>query len=389
MEDRVISVVIPVAGSSPALGECLESVLRQDYRRTEVIIVCGADAEGSTALPPGSEDVRVIHQEGHCPNGRLVNDGMRAARGHVKVLLRPECVPLGRGWLRAMAEPFRDEDVGVVVSRFASFDGDEPGLAVRVLESLWPRHRAAGQKREHVSHACDAYRASLLADVGYFEEGMPCPGEAVELSLRVREAGYSIVTAHGALARCGAAGGPGALGALGRALHFGRADARLYREHEVRWLNSGIFSAALFSLLLLPLALVSLPLGLIASGLLFVWGWLLTLRMPVVRWEVPTAVLSFALWVGLVLLVRDGWSPGLFGKGVHPAILRQWLWLAAMIGTFGLLLLRAAGACAWRVLRQPRGWLYALPAGLLALAWWPLAGLGHIQGLVVDSLRRR
>ncbi|NIM71038.1 MAG: hypothetical protein GTO48_11435, partial [Xanthomonadales bacterium] len=88
-----------------------------------------------------------------------------------------------------------------------------------------------------------------------------------------------------------------ALLALTRAFDFGRADARLYRQHEVRWLNAGVFSAALFSLLLLPLALVNLPLALISSGLVFVWAWLLPLRMPLLGWEMPTAVLSFGLWV--------------------------------------------------------------------------------------------
>ncbi|NIM71037.1 MAG: hypothetical protein GTO48_11430, partial [Xanthomonadales bacterium] len=85
-----------------------------------------------------------------------------------------------------MTEPFGDEDVGVVVSRFASRQGNEPGVGMRLLESVWARQGPPGAERKHVSHACDAYRASLLADVGYFREEIPSPGEALELSLRVK-----------------------------------------------------------------------------------------------------------------------------------------------------------------------------------------------------------
>ncbi|NIM71036.1 MAG: glycosyltransferase, partial [Xanthomonadales bacterium] len=41
MGNHVVSVVVPVEGSPPTLGECLESVLRQDHPRKEIIIVCG------------------------------------------------------------------------------------------------------------------------------------------------------------------------------------------------------------------------------------------------------------------------------------------------------------------------------------------------------------
>ena len=122
MSDPLASVITPVEEGCDTLGECLRSVMQQDFGKTEVIVVCDARAAAVPALPPGSDEVRVINEPAPCSTARLINDGMRAARGHVKVLLRPYCVPAGTGWLRAMVAPFDQETVGVVLSGCRSAD---------------------------------------------------------------------------------------------------------------------------------------------------------------------------------------------------------------------------------------------------------------------------
>ncbi len=388
MTDSVVSVVIPVQATSCFLGRCLESVLRQNYGNKEVIIVCGPRAEASDALPKGSEDIRVIRERREAPSAYLANSGLRAARGHIKVLLKPSCVPVGENWLREMAAPFDDDEVGVVVSRRSLYRGKKAGVVDRLLECVSP-HSAGTGRQELLSQECDAYRASLLADIGYFSEDVPGPGEVVEASLRVADAGYRIVTAENARVSCRPRGRGRAMEALKCAADYGRSDAVLEKKHDVRWLNCGVFGAAIFGLLLVPLAALSLPLAFVASVAIFAWGWFLSLRVPLVGWELPVFVLNFSLYVAVALLIRDGWRPALLGVEVHPAMLRQGCWLVAVLGSYLLLLGWAALGCALRTCRQPHGWLYAVPVAILSLGWWLGTGVGYLLAVFPGTSAER
>ncbi len=393
MKDPVVSIVVPVQKGCASLGQCLEAVMRQSCQNKEVVIVCDPRAATREVLPQGSEDVRIIRERSPSSLPHLINTGMRASRGHFKIMLMPECVPVGDRWLSSMTEPFEDEGVGVVVGRSSPFPDSRPGLAVRLLECLSPCRQAANQKGrgkpQLISHRCDAYRASLLADIGYFSENLPSPGEAVETSLRVADAGYSIVVSDSAVAAYRTSGEYSLLGALRRAFEHGRSDGMLERQYDLRWLNAGVFAVALFSLLLVPVALVSLPIAMILGLGLFAWGWFLSLRIPFLRWEYPLALLNFAIFAALVLLTRDGWRPHAFGTDIHPALLRQWFWVACIVATYVLLMGKSAVGGALRAWRQPRGLLFAVPIGLLSVAWWLVAGAGYLRGAFLDSVSKK
>ncbi|MFO7959148.1 MAG: hypothetical protein R6X33_18840 [Candidatus Brocadiia bacterium] len=393
MDEPVVSIVIPVGQDSVSPGQCLEAVLRQDYGKKEVIVVCDPRASANDSLPAGSDEMRIIKERAPVPPTRLINDGMRAARGHIKILLKPRCLPVGDRWIRQMLEPFEDETVGVVVSQTEPAGAGRRGLAERLLESVRDVRTTVEDdrpvRRELVGQRCDAYRASLLADIGYFGEQLPEPGEAVAVSMRIADAGYRILLSDTARANWGAGRRRGLGDAFRKALEYGRADALLDKQYDLRWLNCGVHGIALFSLFLLPLALLSLPAAVILSAALFIWGGFLSLRLPLIGFEYPVSVLNFAVYVAAILAVRDGWSPGLFGKEVHPAILRQWIWLVAMLATYLLLLLRTAAGNARRTLKQNSGFLYALPVGLLSMAWWLVTGLGYLRGTLLDSVSTR
>jgi len=387
MEDLVASVVIPVGQDAGSLGQCLDRVLRQDFGHLEVILVCDAQAAPLASVPKGSAELRVIREKKPCSQSQLINRGMCAARGHIKVLLMPHCVPVGNQWLRCLVEPFTDEEVGVVVSQCAMPE-HAGGLPVRLMNSVAPRARLnrTGQLKHQrtVSHLCDAYRASLLADLGYFEtDHLATPGEAIDVSLKIADAGYSILLSDAAAVTCNVPSAQQTVpGALRKALDYGYADALLDRMHDLRWLNSGVFSAAMVSLLLLPLAALDLPMAVICGAAVFVWGWFLSLRLPLVGWECPLAVVNFCVYGAAMLLIRDDWWSGVLGTSVHPAIIRQWAWLVSITGTYALLLLRVGLQATRRTIMGPRGLMYAPAVFLLAMLWWMLAGIGYLRALL-------
>ncbi len=380
MSDPLASVIIPVEEGCDTLPQCLDAVMRQDFEKTEVIVVCDARAAQAAALPEGSEEVRVIKQPSPCSPARLANDGLRAARGHVKVLLQPYCVPADSNWLRGMVAPFDEETVGVVVGRC---EGEpERGLAQRLLEAVDGSEgcESALPGRPLVGRRCDAYRASLLADIGYFSEALPSPADAIDVSIKIADAGYSILMGQAAVT-CAAAPGRRSLGdALRTALDYGRADALLDKSYDLHWLNAGLFSVTLVSLLLPLVGIFALPLAVVLALAIFLWGWALSVRVPVVHWELPVAPVQGIAYVAIILAVRGDWWPWLFGRAVHPAVIRQWCWVGATAAAYLLLLGGASVRGALRACLRRGGAVYAVPVLFVGALWRLLSGVGYVQG---------
>jgi GT2 family glycosyltransferase len=388
MSDPLASVIIPVEESCDTLRQCLDAVMRQDFEKTEVIVVCGARAAEAPALPQGSEEVRIIREKEPCSAARLVNAGMRAARGHVKVLLQPYCVPTDRSWLRGLVEPFDGETVGVVVGRCE--EGSGPGLAQRLLETAGASAGCPSplsrRGRPMVGRRCDAYRASLLADIGYFSEALPSPADAIDISIKVADAGYSIVMSERSAVTCAAAPGCGSLSeALRTALDYGRADALLDKAYDLHWLNGGVFAVTLLSLLLVPVAAFALPVAVVMALAIFLWGWVLSLRLPVLHWDFPVAPIQGAAYAAVILSVRGDWWPWLFGWTMHPAVIRQWCWVGATVGSYLLLLGCACAYGSARACLRRGGLPYALPILFAGALWRLLCGVGYLQGALLGT----
>ena len=84
MEERLVSVIIPVYNVKLFLRECLESVLRQTYEKVEIILVDDGSTDGSGELCDEyaklKRNVIVIHQE-HLGVSVARNRGIEATRG--------------------------------------------------------------------------------------------------------------------------------------------------------------------------------------------------------------------------------------------------------------------------------------------------------------------
>lgn len=78
-----VSVIVPVYNKEAYLRQCVDSILAQDYRNMEVILVDDASTDGSGAICDSygkKERVKVIHQVNGGPTAACVA-GMQAADG--------------------------------------------------------------------------------------------------------------------------------------------------------------------------------------------------------------------------------------------------------------------------------------------------------------------
>jgi GT2 family glycosyltransferase len=387
MHHPLVSVVIPVVAADDSLGECVDAVLRQRYDSKELVVSCAQ--QQALPVPEQGKAVRLVRLSGTAERVRLINAGLKAATGSVKVLLMPNCVPVGERWLEALIRPLEDERVAAAVSQCSALHKREMGLGDRLTHSVaYPELKnrpAQPSELQLVSHLCDAYRADVLQQLGYMDEkSFPSPGEAIDLSVRIRSAGYRIVlNTEAAVHYYDPPENRSLLTVLRKALDYGYSDAVLGKSYNLEWLGSGRHLAALLALLLLPLGLLSLPYALIAAAALFAWGWFLPLRTPVLRWEWPVAVLNLAVYVAIIMLVRDEWLLGLFDRRLsHPAIIRQWCALAAMTASYLLILLQAGVRSAVRSIIDDGTRLAALPLVPLSILWSLASGVGYLKGSV-------
>lgn len=94
MTDPVeISVVVPTYNARAALAACIESVLAQQPRNFELIVIDDASADGTAAMVRDRfPDVRLIVNDVNQGYGRSCNLGLRLARGAAVLLLNNDTV---------------------------------------------------------------------------------------------------------------------------------------------------------------------------------------------------------------------------------------------------------------------------------------------------------
>ncbi len=81
MSNKVISVIIPVYNSAKTIGECLSSVLAQDYQNLEVLLVNDGSTDNlDEVIKPWQDKIKLFSQENKgAPSAR--NFGFRESKG--------------------------------------------------------------------------------------------------------------------------------------------------------------------------------------------------------------------------------------------------------------------------------------------------------------------
>lgn len=200
----MISIIVPVYNQHEMTTECIDAVRArtQDY---EIIVVDNGSTPwfhyGSPEYYVGREQewIRIIRNETNLGFPVAVNQGIRAAKGDIIVLLNNDVI-VTPGWAAALV---RHLDQVAIVSPMTNYcagmqrvtlpayrDGDE--LDARARE--WAR-KNAGQSVpvNWVIGFCMAFRRSLYDELGEFDESLwPCSGEEIDFCMRARQAGHDI-----------------------------------------------------------------------------------------------------------------------------------------------------------------------------------------------------
>src|SRR5207302_2297521 len=184
------------------LPACLDSLMRQSYANLEVIVADGASTDGTVDLLRDRYSrvhlLRLQRNRGFSGN---VNAGLRAAHGDVVCLLNNDA-RADAEWVEACVETLQQNpSIGSVASKVLFADA----RTINSAGDLFCRDGAARQrgngeadgpcwdKPDMVFGAMGgaaAYRRTLLADVGLFDEQFFMYLEDVDLAFRAQLRGW-------------------------------------------------------------------------------------------------------------------------------------------------------------------------------------------------------
>ena len=180
-----ISVVIPVRNGAGMIDDCIASILACDYppERHEILVVDNASTDGTPDVV-ARHPVRLLREPRRGVSFAR-NRGIAEGRGELFAFIDGDCLA-DPAWLRELARPFEDAEVGCVAGELRHLPADSLAerQAVRMLGE-WQRY-AVNSNPPYAITANAAYRRRVFDKIGPFDTRMP-RAQDVELGLRFSE----------------------------------------------------------------------------------------------------------------------------------------------------------------------------------------------------------
>jgi GT2 family glycosyltransferase len=209
MTDPLVSIGIVTWNNSDSLSDCLRSILGQDHKNWELIVVDNASSDASPALAaqlfPEARVIRNINNTGFC---HAHNQAILASNGSYYLALNPDVI-MQPGYISVLvsvleAHPDYGSCAGKLLQSVPNGQAavlDSTGLFIDRQRRQYLRGHAeldAGQYEEGeifgVDGAAPLYRRAMLDDTRidgqYFDEAFFVHKEDVDLAWRARLLGW-------------------------------------------------------------------------------------------------------------------------------------------------------------------------------------------------------
>ena len=194
-----VSVVIPVLNAEPYLDRLLTTILAQKPSPPDEIVLMDSMSKDRTREIAAKFDrVRVLPVE-KFSHGGTRNDGARAARGEIVVLMTQDALPQNDRWLAELLKPLADPKVAATYSRQVPYPGANP-MESFFLATHFPggesvrREAGAGDlglRSVFFSNVAAALRRDLLLQFPF--DTTLIMSEDQQVSRDLIQAGYSVV----------------------------------------------------------------------------------------------------------------------------------------------------------------------------------------------------
>jgi GT2 family glycosyltransferase len=212
MDRPLVSFIVINWNGDSYLAECIQSILLQNYNPTELIIVDNGSTDKSKEIISKYPQIRLISNDRNLGYGPANNQGVREAKGEIIAFINNDVV-LDRDWLSIIVPSILSSDnIGMCAGKTLSyFQKDLIDNTGHLL--FWDglnRGRGRMQKdsgqfdsTEHAlfpSGSACIFKASVLRQIGTFDEDFFLYGDDAEMGIRGRLAGWECAFAPKAIA---------------------------------------------------------------------------------------------------------------------------------------------------------------------------------------------
>ncbi len=210
-DEPTVSVVVVCWNGEDYLRECLDSVMKSDFKTMECIVIDNASSDGSVPIIQAEyPDVVLIENTQNLGFSKGVNQGIRQADGDVLFLLNQDAILEPDTVSHLVQELIKHPDIAIAGCKIFNPDGKTLQHAGGILhENGLTDHYGAGEPDtgqfdldkdcDYVTGAAIAIKKDLVNRMGLIDERFsPAYFEELDYCTRARRLGYRIRYVHAA-----------------------------------------------------------------------------------------------------------------------------------------------------------------------------------------------
>ena len=211
--EPLVSILIPNKDHREDLARCIDSIREKTtWPKWEIIVIENNSEEEETFRYyeeiGQDERIRMIRREGRFNYSAVNNAGFREAKGEQILLLNNDTEVISPEWIQEMLRYAQRKDVGAVGAKLVFPDGTIQhagiGMGIRIIAGHYSRGETGNsegyygrllyaQNVSAVTGACMMIPRRVYEEMNGLDESYSVVFNDIDLCLRIREAGYSIV----------------------------------------------------------------------------------------------------------------------------------------------------------------------------------------------------
>lgn len=190
-----VSVIIPYFKRGAVFERALDTVLNQDYKNKEIIIVDNHSEDGlPQKMSARGAEIKLIEMPENRGACAARNVGARAASGDILVILDDDAGFMSPNELRNLVRIFdQRDDVAVIALRVCDPNSRELSLRDWCHPRYWKDFEKTEFETDHFGEGASAFRRQVFEKTGGYYERLFYGAEGLDMELRVMDLGFKII----------------------------------------------------------------------------------------------------------------------------------------------------------------------------------------------------